>query len=68
MVLDVCCTVASGLGRPKDAVVDEYGGHCGNPSPTKPEKCPVAPVANKTANATNATNATTKPKASLVGT
>jgi len=62
MVLDVCCTVASGLGRPKDAVVDMYGGHCGNPSPTKPAECPKpAPVANKT-NATNATNAT-KPAA-----
>lgn len=39
-----------------------YGGHCGNPSPTKPAECPKpAPVANKT-NATNATNAT-KPAA-----
>jgi len=37
-----------------------YGGHCGNPSPTKPAECPKpAPVANKT-NATNATTNATK--------
>jgi hypothetical protein len=29
MVLEMCCVLSSGLGRPKNAVTDEFGGWCG---------------------------------------
>jgi len=56
MVKEMCCVLSSGLGRPKNAVVDEFGGYCGFDSPTKPLICPnVTVAANTTATATTDT-------------
>jgi hypothetical protein len=59
MVLDMCCVLSSGLGRPKNAVVDEFGGWCGAPSANKPTVCPKAAVAAKPAAAAAAKPAAT---------
>lgn len=68
LILDVACVLSSGLGRPKSAVNDEYGGFCGSPSPNKPATCPAPakPAANKTATNTTAKTNTTAAKKTRV--
>jgi len=60
MVKEMCCVLSSGLGRPKNAVVDEFGGYCGFDSPTKPSICPNKTVAATTTNTTATTETPAK--------